>query len=320
MKSNRFSLAAAAVVGAAVVGLSVPAFAAPGDDAADKYFNKQNPKLSPQEVRALDLAKRWSAAGGTVATPGAAPTAPQSVNLPMAGSGGVVRFPFGAVQPSIVCAVLQVCDIALQAGEQVNSIQLGDTARWTVEPAISGAGPTETLHLIVKPMDVGLETSLAVHTNKRTYHMRLRSHRTEYMPQVAFTYPEDQQAKWDMARLREQKAVQERQDKTIPATGEYLGNLSFEYTIDGSTPWKPSRVYNDGKKTIIEMPKAMSQTEAPTLLVVRKDGGIFTDAETVMVNYRVQSDRYIVDTVFDKAILVSGVGSSQDRITITRSK
>lgn len=320
MKANRFSLAAAAVVGAAVVGLSVPAFAAPGDDAADKYFNKQNPKLSPQEVRALELSKRWSAAGGTVATPGAAPTAPQSVNLPMVGSGGVVRFPFGAAQPSIVCAVLQVCDIALQAGEQVNSIQLGDSARWTVEPAISGSGPTETLHLIVKPMDVGLETSLAVHTNKRTYHMRLRSHRTEYMPQVAFTYPEDQQARWDMARLREQKAVQERQDKTIPATGEYLGNLSFEYTIDGSAPWKPSRVYNDGKKTIIEMPKAMSQTEAPTLLVVRKDGGIFTDAETVMVNYRVQNDRYIVDTVFDKAILVAGVGSSQDRITITRSK
>jgi type IV secretory pathway VirB9-like protein len=40
----------------------------------------------------------------------------------------------------------------------------------------------------------------------------------------------------------------------------------------------------------------MAQTEAPTLLVVRKDGGLFTDDETVMVNYRVQGDRYIVDT------------------------
>jgi type IV secretory pathway VirB9-like protein len=80
------------------------------------------------------------------------------------------------------------------------------------------------------------------------------------------------------------------------------------------------RVYNDGRKTIIEMPKAMQQTESPSLLVVRKDGGIFTDAETVMVNYRVQGDRYIVDTVFDKAILIAGVGSSQDRVTITRRK
>ena len=42
--------------------------------------------------------------------------------------------------------------------------------------------------------------------------------------------------------------------------------------------------------------------------------------ETVMVNYRVQGDRYIVDTVFDKAILIAGVGKSQDRITIQRGK
>ncbi|MNP62614.1 Conjugal transfer protein [compost metagenome] len=58
----------------------------------------------------------------------------------------------------------------------------------------------------------------------------------------------------------------------------------------------------------------------PTLLVVRKDGGWFRDDETVMVNYRVQGDRYIVDTVFDKAILIAGVGKSQDRITILRGK
>ena len=37
-----------------------------------------------------------------------------------------------------------------------------------------------------------------------------------------------------------------------------------------------------------------------------------------MINYRLQGDRYIVDAVFDKAILVAGVGSNQNRITITR--
>ena len=68
------------------------------------------------------------------------------------------------------------------------------------------------------------------------------------------------------------------------------------------------------------MPAAMQQTESPSLLVVRKDGGLFTDAETVMVNYRVQGDRYIVDSVFEKAILIAGVGGNQDRVTITRRK
>jgi type IV secretion system protein VirB9 len=79
-------------------------------------------------------------------------------------------------------------------------------------------------------------------------------------------------------------------------------------------------VYNDGTKTIIQMPAAMAQTEAPTLLVVRKDGGFFTDDETVVVNYRVHGDRYVVDTIFDKAILIAGVGSNQDRVTITKEK
>ncbi|MFU8797903.1 MAG: P-type conjugative transfer protein TrbG, partial [Gammaproteobacteria bacterium] len=53
---------------------------------------------------------------------------------------------------------------------------------------------------------------------------------------------------------------------------------------------------------------------------IRKDGKLFGDGETVMVNYRVQGDRYIVDTIFDKAILIAGVGSNQDRITIQRGK
>lgn len=118
----------------------------------------------------------------------------------------------------------------------------------------------------------------------------------------------------------QRREKQERTENTLPATGEYLGDLTFDYDLSGSASWKPVRVYNDGRKTIIEMPGTMQQTEAPTLLVVRKEGGMFTDDETVLVNYRVHGNRYIVDTVFDRAILISGVGSSQDRVTIVRRK
>lgn len=271
---------------------------------ADMYFATENPVLTPQEQAAISIAQKWRASSATGMKP-------------VPGSDGSIRFLFGVQQPSIVCAVLQVCDVELQAGEQVNSIHLGDTARWTVEPAITGSGPAEVQHLIIKPMDVGLETSLIVTTNRRTYHLVLRSHRTQFMPRVAFTYTEDAMAKWDAIKTRE---TQQRTENTIPQTGEYLGDLNFDYKVGGNVSWKPVRVYNDGVKTIIQMPKAMQQTEAPTLLVVRKDGGIFKDAETVMVNYRVQGDRYIVDTIFDKAILIAGVGRGQDRVTITREK
>lgn len=299
----KHQIAIAAILGGV---LSAPVLAQPAsaEDLANKFFSTKNPTLTPAEKEALAISKRWGAVGAAGIKPASGPN-------------GSVRFQFGAQQPSIVCAVLQVCDVSLQAGEQVNSIHLGDTARWTVEPAITGSGPSETQHLIIKPLDVGLETSLIVTTNRRTYHFKLRSHRTEYMAQIGFTYPEDAAAKWDALKMRERR---EKSERTIPQTGEYLGDLSFEYDLDGSTSWKPVRVYNDGRKTIIEMPKTMSQTEAPSLLVVRKDGGLFSDDETVIVNYRVQNDRYIVDMVFDKAILVAGVGSSQDRVTITRRK
>ncbi|MDD2810282.1 P-type conjugative transfer protein TrbG [Rhodoferax sp.] len=276
---------------------------AAGDNPADAYFSKQNPVLTPQEKAAVAIAQKWQVASATGMKP-------------VAGPEGSVRFVFGAQQINVVCAVLQICDIELQPGEQVNNLNVGDP-RFTVEPSISGVGAGEVQHLIIKPLDVGLDTSLVVTTNRRTYHIRLRSHRTEFMPRVGFTYTEDAVAKWDAIRTRE---VKEKKERTIPKTGEYLGDLNFNYEVTGSAAWKPIRVYNDGTKTILQMPTAMAQTEAPTLLVVRKDGGLFTDDETVMVNYRVQGDRYIVDTIFDKAILIAGVGSSQDRVTIVKGK
>ena len=275
-----------------------------GEDLADQYFTAENPRLTAQEQAALALAKRWE---GDAATGMA----------PVAGPDGAIRFLFGAQQPSIICAVLQVCDVALQPGELVNSIHLGDTARWTVEPAITGSGAGEIQHLIIKPMDVGLETSLVVTTNRRTYHLRLRSHRTDYLPKVAFTYPEEALEKWQELRTRAREA---RHERTLPATGESLDDLDFDYALSGTAPWKPVRVYNDGRQTVIQMPKTLAQSEAPTLLVVRKAGGLFSAEDTVMVNYRVQGDRYLVDTVFDQAILIVGVGRHQERVTVSRRK
>lgn len=290
------------LISALFVGLlpTVALAAQATDPLADQYFSKNEPKMTPQEMAAVAIGKKWQEG--------------QDVK-PFQGADGSINWPYlPGKQYPVMCAVLQVCDVALQPGENVNGLNVGDP-RYTVEPAVTGSGSSQVIHLILKPLDVGLDTTLVLTTDRRTYHFRLRSSRTQLMPFVSFTYPETAMAKWDAIKARE---TQVRQENTIPQTGEYLGNLNFNYSVDGSARWKPVRVYNDGRKTIIEMPSTMQQSEAPALLVVRKDGGLFTDAETQMVNYRVQGDRYIVDTIFDKAILVSGVGSSQDKVTITR--
>jgi len=160
---------------------------------SDAYFTGKNPQLTPQERAAIALAKKWQASNA-------------SGMKPVAGPDGSIRFLFGSQQPSIVCAVLQVCDIELQPGEQVNSIHLGDQARWLIEPAVTGQGVAEVQHLIVKPMDVGLETSLVVTTNRRTYHMRLRSHRREFMPRVGFI----------IRKMRWPNGMRSKQKKAMP--------------------------------------------------------------------------------------------------------
>jgi len=282
-----------------VSALAAPNKAAPGElpdlPLETLYFGGENPVLTPSEERALKIAREWQAKAATQLTP-------------VPGPDGAIQFLYGAVQPSIVCAVMQVTDIELQAGEQINNISIGDSARWLVEPAVTGASVAEVQHIILKPMDVGLETSLIVTTNRRTYHFRLKSHKTQYMPKVSFIYPDAVQARFLALKERQ---TEEKEKNTIPETQEYLGNLDFAYRISGSAPWKPVRVYNDGVKTIIQMPPKMKQTEAPSLLVLNGD-------EEVMVNYRLQGDRFIVDQLFNKAMLIAGVGSKQTKITITR--
>ncbi|HVI56683.1 MAG TPA: P-type conjugative transfer protein TrbG [Luteibacter sp.] len=275
-------------------------------DLANQFFSADNPKLTAQEKAGLDISRKWIASTSA------------SVK-PVPGPDGTIRFLFGQSQPSIVCAVMQVCDVELQPGEQVSSVNLGDAVRWLVEPALSGSGDDAIQHLVIKPLDVGLETSLMVTTDRRTYHLRLRSHRTEYMPRVAFSYSESVDAKWAAVK-KKVAAEQQRKATTGGPKKEYLGNLDFGYRVSGNAPFKPSRVYNDGVKTIIEMPTTFSQGEAPTLLVVRDSGSVFKKNEEVMVNYRLQDGRYIVDTLFEKAVLVAGVGVGQRKITIERRR
>lgn len=284
-----------------LMGLLLPlsGFALDNEALSNRYFSESLPKLSSQEQQALSMAKNWQKGDKT--------------SQPFSSSDGAVNFVYGSGQITVVCAPLQICDVALQAGEQFNDMNVGDP-RFIVEPSVTGSGTQQQIHLIIKPKDVGLDSSLVVTTDRRTYHIRLTSDPHAFMPYVSFIYPDDAKTKW---RLIQQIQTERRAANTFPETNEYLGNLNFNYRIQGHARFKPVRVYNNGVKTIIEMPNVMSQSEAPALLVLRK-GGFFQKSESMMVNYRLQGCRYIVDSVFDQAMLIVGSGRSQEKITITR--
>lgn len=263
---------------------------------------KSKQQLTPAEQKSLSIAHNWSAAN-------------PKTGQPIRGADGAILFVYGLYQPSVICAVLQVCDIQFEAGESITAVNIGDTVRWSLDRVEAGSDEGVLQHLIVKPLDVGLETSLVVATDRRSYHIQLRSDPRQYMPKVSFLYPENINRKRSLAQAESQL---QRLRKTLPETGEYLGDLDFNYRVKGDDALRPLRVYNDGRKTIIQMPSSLSQRDAPTLLILKKAGGLFSDDQTALVNYRIQGDRYIVDQVFNQAILIAGVGANQEKITITR--
>ena len=244
--------------------------------------------MSANEAKGTYLSSEWQEGQGVVTR----------------GPDGMVVFLFGEVQPSVVCSPLQVCDIELQAGEVVRDVLVGDSVRWKVDPATSGAAGAQAVHLIVKPSEAGIETSMVVTTSRRTYHVQLRSHATEYMARVGFEYPDDVAAKLDEINARMEARV-------IDGAGVPAENLDFGFRIEGAARWKPSRIYTDGLKTYIQFPSALAGGDAPVLFVI--SGG-----ENRIVNYRLQNNMMVVDYLVDHAVLVSGVGREQQKITIRR--
>lgn len=243
--------------------------------------------LNRNEVTGMGISRKWRGTPGLVTT----------------GPDGKVIFLYGETQPSVVCSPLQVCDIELQGGEIVRDVLVGDTVRWKIEPATSGASGGQAIHLIVKPSEAGLVTSMVVTTSRRTYHIQLKSHPNQYMARVGFEYPQDASTKL--------ADINARLEVSGPAgTPEAL---NFSYSIGGSARWKPKRVYSDGEKTYIQFPRSITSQDAPVLFVV--SGG-----QNRVVNYRLKADMMTVDYAIDRAVLISGVGWRQQKITIRRGR
>lgn len=271
------------------------------DSAYDDYFIEQNGNdfLSDEDLKVLEDLQNADRVGvdgmgmqGSVSKP------------------GEVVFTFGTSRPTIVCAILELCDIALEKGEKINTVQIGDAARWLVDSAVSGTGSDEVQHLVVKPLDNSLKTSMVIATDRRTYHLRLKSSITDFMPQVRFIYPEDTLAKLNKIKEKKQK---EDERNVISGTGVNINDLNFNYEIEGDAKIKPTRVYHDGKKTYIEFPERAVYAPLPALVIVNKVN-FFSEDDLQIANYRVVKNRYIADGIIERARLV--LGDNDDALTV----
>ncbi|MEI9988148.1 MAG: P-type conjugative transfer protein TrbG [Aliidongia sp.] len=203
----------------------------------------------------------------------------------------------------------EITDIALEPGEQLvgtGPVAAGDTVRWIIGDTESGAGPTKRVHILVKPTRADLTTNLVVNTDRRTYHLELRSAEKTYMASVSWAYPQDQ-----LIALRQQNAAA--QVAAPIATGIDIGALNFRYGIEGDDPaWRPLRAFDDGRQVFIEFPAGIGQGEMPPLWVIGAEG------DGQLVNFRVQGNHMIVDRLFGAAELRLG-GENQKIVRIVRT-
>jgi len=224
---------------------------------------------------------------------------------------GFVLWPFGEIYPVLYCKPLRVCDIELEAGEVVNSVAFGDTTRWLAELAYSLVADSAAPHLLVKPREYGITTNLVVLTDRRTYHIGLIAREDKkgvYVRSARFYYPRETVTAWNRAvrgggdgggffsRLFSGDTPQVRD----------VESLNFEYEISPSGKsapgWAPVAAFDDGARTFIQFPEAVAAgggVRAPVLFVQE-------EGERETRNYRVHGDTYVVDGIFETAVLVLG--------------
>jgi type IV secretion system protein TrbG len=203
-----------------------------------------------------------------------------------------------------------ITDIILQDGEQLagtGPVAAGDTTRWVIGATTSGSGSGARVHIMVKPTRADLATNLIINTNRRTYHLELKSSASIWMASLSWNYPQD-------GLIAIEAQAQAALERAPIAAGIDTTALRFNYAIQGDKPdWRPLRAFDDGRQTFIAFPASIAEGEMPPLFMT----GVGGDLE--LVNYRVRGPWMIVDRLFERAELRLGGGKHAQVVLIMRT-
>ncbi len=193
-------------------------------------------------------------------------------------------------------APLRVTTLTLAPGETVTAKAAGDTVRWQIGESQSGAGASARTHVLIKPLQAGLETNLVLTTSQRVYLLTLRSGGADaFNAAIA----------WDYGFAASGHAVADPLSGLPPVDVQAAtpqGPIDARYRIEarGRSPrWAPTAVFNDGARTFITLSPGAAIDEAPALFVRAGE-------ELQLVNYRQADGVLIVDRLFDEAELRLG--------------
>jgi P-type conjugative transfer protein TrbG len=231
------------------------------------------------------------------------------VRPPVIERPGVTLIPYGYASATLRCAPLRVCAVELARGEQVLHVATGDSERWAVQPAATGAAGATPV-LFVKPTACNVTTNLVVTTDRHVYQLLLDSPPCEdaadrgynphlpYTPLVRFYHPNEFVETWSRANTR----TSELAAASVPLAGSDLEALNFSYTWhqERRFPWAPAQVFDDGLHCYVHLPSRPKDLEAPVLAVLDDAG------KQTLINYAVRGDYYVTDRLFRRAVFLLG--------------
>lgn len=267
---------------------------------------------------------------------------------------GLVTFAYGSGIPTVVCALLELTDLAFEKGESILSVQLGDSVRWNIESAISGSANDSVEHLIVKPLEAGLKTSMLITTDRRTYHIRLKSTEADFMPAVVFSYPnslklpskkhygDDSYLQYSSnydsnedhndysetnSSLKYYSSVQNvsYEENSRPALNlaatynDSTQRRNYNYSVDGDSKIIPQNVYDDGKRTFIVMNNPINSSYLPVLQEISTESFLFFgEDKTNTINFTYFDNTFVVDGIYSHLRLISKNGEEKQSADVVR--
>ena len=227
---------------------------------------------------------------------------------PLMSSDGKVVFAFGQSMPQLTCSPLRACDVEMQPGEKVKKVILGDGVNWQWDAAESIEQNKSIQHIVLQPKDRELETNVIVTTDRRTYHIKLYSPKTEgaYINRMGFYYPAELVSSWEEKMGSDAAAASKEDGLNVMPVAVSPSQLAFDYRIEGDADFKPLRVFNNGEQVFMAMPDSLKNGENPAFLLIDDSG------KAMVVNYRRDVDKttgavhYVVDKLFAKGELRRG--------------
>jgi type IV secretion system protein VirB9 len=190
----------------------------------------------------------------------------------------------------------RVTDITLKPNEKtIESPFVSDSERFILGAGIHYDNGQAVQHIYVKPTIAGLEATLIINTNERSYHIILRSYNTIHMPIVYWRYPGRLEAQMPHNYVPFNNDVVTPEDYVVDPP-ELNFNYKITYKSFSKPKWCPLLVYDDARKTYITFPDNINTAELPALFEERDE----------IVNYRVVRNIMIIDKQVAKLTLKLG--------------